>query len=222
MALYVTATPIGNLEDVTLRALRVLKEADYVLCEDTRRTGILLSHFEIKGKKLVSLQEHNEERKIPFVLKDLADGKNIVLVTDSGTPAISDPGFKLIRECIRNSILVIPIPGPNAALSALIASGFATDSFVFYGFVPKKEKARKEFFERIKENGKTAIIYESPYRLVKALEAMKDIMPERKVCVCREMTKKFEEFVRGNADEVYNMLKGKEVKGEITIVLDKA
>lgn len=221
MPLYIVSTPIGNLKDITLRALDILKDAEIIFAEDTRRTSILLTKYEIKNKKLISFNDFNKEKKTPSIINDLKLEKNIVLVSDSGTPAISDPGFYLVRESVKNGINVAPIPGPTAAISALVASGFPTDSFVFYGFTPKKEKAKKDFFNMIKNNDKTTIIYESPYRLIKTLEVMNEVMPDKDICIGREMTKKFEEFIRGTAKEVYEKLKDKNIKGEITIVIRK-
>jgi 16S rRNA (cytidine1402-2'-O)-methyltransferase len=219
MSLYIVSTPIGNLKDITLRALDVLKDAEIILVEDTRRTSVLLNKYSISGKKLISFNDFNKEKKTGSLIDDLKEGKNIVLVSDSGTPGISDPGFYLIREAVKNEIDIVPIPGPTAAMAALVSSGFPTDSFVFYGFVPKKEKAKKDFFKEIKENDKTTIIYESPYRLVKTLKVMAEIIPDRKICIGRELTKKFEEFIRGNVKEAYDKLKDKKIKGEITIVI---
>jgi len=221
MSLYIVATPIGNLKDITFRALDTFKDAEIILAEDTRRTSILLNHYGISHKKMISYNDFNKEKKTPSIIYDLKQDKNIVLVSDSGTPGISDPGFNLIRESIKNGISVIPIPGPTASIAALIGSGFATDSFVFYGFIPKKEKAKMDFFNNIKDNCKTTIIYESPYRLIKTLDIMKEIMPEREICIARELTKKFEEFIRGSVLDVYNKLKDTSIKGEITIIINK-
>jgi 16S rRNA (cytidine1402-2'-O)-methyltransferase len=221
MPLHIVSTPIGNLKDITLRAIDILKDTEIILAEDTRRTLVLLNKYEIKGKKLISFNDFSKEGKTPAIIKELKQGTDIVLVSDSGTPGISDPGFFLIREAVKNGINIVPIPGPTAAISALVASGFPTDSFVFYGFVPKKEKAKKDFFDGIKNNGKTTIIYESPYRLIKTLDLMIRVIPDREICIAREMTKKFEEFIRGNSKEVYNRIKDKVIKGEITIVIKK-
>ena len=221
MPLYIVSTPIGNLKDITFRAIDTLKSSDLVLAEDTRRTSILLNHYSIKGKKLISFNDINKENKTPSIIADLKQNKEISLVSDSGTPGISDPGFYLIRECVKQNILVIPIPGPTAAISALTASGFPTDSFVFYGFIPKKEKAKADLFKEIRNNEKTAIIYESPYRLLKTLKVMAEIIPEKNICIAREITKKFEEFIRGTPQGIYEKLKDKNIKGEITIIIDK-
>ncbi|MFH2027971.1 MAG: 16S rRNA (cytidine(1402)-2'-O)-methyltransferase [Nanoarchaeota archaeon] len=219
MPLYIVSTPIGNLKDITLRALDVLKESDIILAEDTRRSSVLLNHYGIIGKRVVSFNDFNKEKKTVHILDHLKENKKISIISDSGTPGISDPGFYLIREAIKNDIEIVPVPGATAAITGLIASGFATDSFVFYGFLPKKEKAKMDLFKSI-EN-KTAIIYESPYRIIKTLKLMSEMMPEREICVAREMTKKFEEFIRGKAKDVYSRLKDRTVKGEITIVINK-
>lgn len=219
--LYVVSTPIGNLKDITLRALDVLNDSEIIIAEDTRRAGVLLSKYSIKNKKLISFNDFNKEKRTPAIIDMLKQGEDISLVSDAGTPGISDPGFYLTRECIKEHIQVIPVPGATALAAGLIGSGFATDSFIFYGFISKKEKAKKDFFETIKDNGKTTILYESPHRLVKTLALMNDVMPDRKIFIARELTKKFEEFIRGNVEEVYDKIKGKNIKGEITIVLDK-
>lgn len=221
MALYIVSTPIGNLKDITLRALDTLKEADLILAEDTRRTRILLNTYEIKSKQLISFNDFDKEKKTPHVINELKKDKKIAMVSDSGTPGISDPGFYLTREAVKNNIDVIPIPGPTAMVSALVASGFATDSFVFYGFAPKKDKAKRDFFNELKKSNKTTLIYESPHRILKTLKAMAEIIPEKNICIAREMTKKFEEFIRGSAKQVYEKLKDKNIKGEITIVIGK-
>ncbi|MFH1052919.1 MAG: 16S rRNA (cytidine(1402)-2'-O)-methyltransferase [Candidatus Woesearchaeota archaeon] len=220
MTLYLISTPIGNLEDISFRALKMLKESDLILAEDTRRTVILLNKYDIKNKQ-ESFNDNNKEKKTRFIIDLLKEGKQIALVSDSGTPGISDPGFYLTRECVKNNIQVSPIPGPNAAISALISSGFATDRFTFLGFMPKKEKARSDILSQIKDLNTTFIIYESPYRIHKTLKAMSEIIPDRNICIAREMTKKFEEFIRGTSTELYNNLKNRKIKGEITIVVDK-
>ena len=222
MSLYIISTPIGNLQDITFRAIETLKQSDIILAEDTRRTFILLNHYNIENKKLTSFNDFNKEKKSNYIINELKQNKNISIVSDSGTPGISDPGFYLVRECVRNNIQVIPIPGPTAAISALVSSGFPTDSFVFYGFIPKKEKAKTDFFNEIKNNNKTTIIYESPYRLIKTLKIMSEIIPNREICIARELTKKFEELIRGKVKEIYEKLKDKNIKGEITITINKA
>lgn len=221
MPLYVISTPIGNLKDITFRAIETLEQSNLILAEDTRRTFILLNYYNIKNKKLISFNDNNKESKTPFIIDELKLNKIISIVSDSGTPGISDPGFYLVREAIKNNIKIIPIPGPTASISALVSSGFPTDSFIFYGFIPKKEKAKRDFFNEIKNNNKTVIIYESPYRLIKTLKIVEEIMPNREICIARELTKKFEEFIRGTAKEMYEKLKDKIIKGEITIIINR-
>ena len=218
MPLYIVATPIGNLEDITLRALRILKEVDLIAAEDTRRTLKLLTHYQIKNK-LESYNDFNKEKKTKFLISVLKENKGIALVSDSGTPGISDPGFNLIRECIRNDIQIIPVPGPNAAISALVCSGLPTDKFAFYGFLPKKEKAKTDFFNSIKEEKKTVILYDSPHRIKKTLRLLSEILPEKNIVIARELTKKFEEFIRGTAKELNERLKDREIKGEIVLII---
>jgi len=221
MPLHIVSTPIGNLKDITFRAIDTLKESELILAEDTRRTSTLLNHYNIKDKKLISYNDKNKERKTPSIIEDLKQDKHISIVSDSGTPGISDPGFYLIRECIKQNIKVIPIPGPTASITALTSSGFPTDEFTFYGFLPKKEKAKTEILKEIKSHNKTTVIYESPYRLIKTLKLMEEIMPNRKVCIARELTKKFEDFIILTAKEAYNNLKDTSIKGEITIIVSK-
>jgi len=217
--LHIISTPIGNLKDITLRALDQLKQSEIILAEDTRRTSILLNHYEIKNKQLISFNDINKEKKTPQIITELKQNKIISLVSDSGTPGISDPGFYLIREAVKNNIKIIPIPGPTASITALITSGFPTNEFQFYGFIPKKEKARKELLNKIKQEKKTTILYESPHRLTKTLRAMEETFPEKQICIARELTKKFEEFLRGTPKQLLEKLKDKTIKGELTIVI---
>ena len=219
MPLYIVSTPIGCMEDITLRAVRVLKECDLICAEDTRRTGILLHSYEIK-KEMTSFNEFTARHKVPHIIALLEQGKNIALVSDNGTPGISDPGYLLVKACAEGNIQIIPVPGPSAAILALVCSGFPTDCFSFYGFVPKKEGQKKKFFEAV-EKDRSVVVYESPHRILKTLKLLAELMPERKICIAREMTKKFEEFVRGSAAEVYEKLRDKNIKGEICIVLSK-
>lgn len=217
--LYIVATPIGNIKDITFRAVDVLKEADLILAEDTRRTGVLLNHYKIKNK-VISYNDINKKSKTPHLIKFLKQNKNVALVSDSGTPGISDPGFYLVREVVREGIEVSPVPGASALISALVCSGLATDRFEFYGFIPKKPGQKENFFEQIKkENKTTTVFYESPHRLIKTLKTMAEIIPDKQVVIAREITKKFEEFIRGNVAEVYSKLKDREIKGEIVVLL---
>jgi 16S rRNA (cytidine1402-2'-O)-methyltransferase len=218
--LYIVSTPIGNLEDITLRAIKVLKEVDLIACEDTRVTKKLLSYYQIQ-KPLTSYHEHNEEVKAKELLSLLEVGKNIALVSDSGTPGISDPGFRLISLAREKGIKVFPIPGPSAAIAALTVSGLPTSSFTFFGFLPKSVKKRKEFLESIKESDQTLIFYESPNRVIETLEEIFEVLGDRQVSVSRELTKMFEETLRGKISSIIETLKQKEkIKGEFTIVLE--
>lgn len=219
--LYIVSTPIGNLEDITLRALETLKKVDLVLAEDTRRSGVLLNHYSIK-KPFLSFHEHNEEERTPEVLKNLEEGKDIALISDAGTPTLADPGFKLVRECVRKRISVYSVPGPSSILAALVTSGLPTDSFSFIGYVPKKEGKRKAFFEkiaRLADLKTTVIFFESPYRLVRTLKELNTIFPEKEVVIARELTKIHEEFIRGKVKDLLEKFEGKSTKGEITILL---
>lgn len=213
--LYVLATPIGNLGDITLRGLETLKSVDLIAAEDTRRTGILLNSHGIRTH-MVSYHEHNKGQRTPHLIDMMQMGKHIALVSDAGTPGISDPGYDLIRAAIDNGIPVSPIPGPSALISALVCSGLPTDSFRFAGFLPKKEKKKREFLESIRH---TTIAYESPYRIRKTLELMGTVIPHHRVCLCREMTKKFEEFIRGTAGEILQKIGTRQLKGEIVLVI---
>ncbi|MBN1502618.1 16S rRNA (cytidine(1402)-2'-O)-methyltransferase [Candidatus Woesearchaeota archaeon] len=217
--LYVVATPIGNLEDITLRALRILKEVDVILAEDKRRTGKLLKRYNIKNIQQI-YNDHNKERRTKNIIQMLKKGKDIALASDSGTPGINDPGFYLIRACIKEDIKVSPVPGPNAAISALAASGLPTDRFTYYGFVPKKEKKAKELFKKIKLLKESAIFYESPHRIKNTLKIMSEIAPTKQIVIAREITKKFEEFIRGEVKEVEDRLKNRKIKGELVIILN--
>src|SRR5882757_1624177 len=222
-ALYLVATPIGNLEDVTLRALRVLKEVDLIACEDTRQTQKLLSHYGIKTRT-VSYHEHNEMTKAAELVVDLESGAKIALVTDAGMPGISDPGFRLIALAIRHHVPVVPIPGASAFLAALVASGLPTDSFRFSGFLPAKSGQRRKLLESVRESPRTQVFYEAPHRLLETLADIAEILGEdRHIVVAREVTKLYEEFLRGRAAEILEQLKARgDVKGEITLLIAKA
>lgn len=216
--LYVVSTPIGNLEDITLRALRILKEVAIIAAEDTRHTQKLLSHFDIHTT-LTSYHDFNKEEKTPVLLSKMGEGASIAIVSDAGTPTLSDPGFYLIREAIRAGLSVSPIPGPAAAIAALAVSGLPPDRFVFEGFLPKKKGARARRLEQLKPDPRTLIFYESPFRIVGLLEEIKTILGDRPVVVAREITKMFEEFIRGTVTEVLEKIGKKTVKGEITLVV---
>ena len=216
--LYLVATPIGNLEDITLRALRILKEVDYIAAEDTRNTLKLLNHFEIK-KPLISNHRHNEEDRENSLIEKLKDGKNIAVVSDAGTPGISDPGEVIAKRAIEENIEVIPIPGACAAINALIASGLNTKEFVFFGFLPLNKKLRKEKLEEIKNENKTIIIYEAPHKIKDSLNDLKNVVGDRKIVLARELTKIHEEFIRGNIDEIIE--KSENLNGEMILLIEE-
>jgi 16S rRNA (cytidine1402-2'-O)-methyltransferase len=216
--LYVVATPIGNLGDITLRALEVLRDVDLVAAEDTRHSGILLKHFGIK-KPLISYHEHNEAMRTAELAERLAGGENIALITDAGMPSLSDPGARLIRKCIERNLPYAIIPGVSAILTALVGSGFLLERFCFRGFLPVKSGQRERELRAAMERTETSIFFESPHRLVKTLTACSDIMPDRKLCVARELTKKFEEFRRGIASELLAHYTVHPASGEITLLI---
>ena len=222
-ALYLVATPIGNLEDITLRALSVLKEVDVIACEDTRQTQKLLNHFAI-ATRTTSYHEHNEMTKSAELVKEMQEGASVALVTDAGMPGISDPGYRLITLAIRHHVPVVPVPGASAFLAALVASGLPTDSFRFSGFLPAKRGERRAALETIKTSPRTQVFYEAPHRIVEALTDVVEVLGEsRHVVIAREVTKLHEEFLRGRAGEVLANLKAREtVKGEISLLIGKA
>ena len=216
--LYIVSTPIGNLDDITLRALKTLRHVDLIAAEDTRRTRKLLSTFDIHTP-LVSYFEHNELKKIDKLLSHMKRGKEIALVSDAGTPGISDPGYRLVQQAIERGIPVIPIPGPSAVIAALSISGLPTDSFTFAGFLPKKGGKRRKLLEKLGDLDGTSILYESPHRLMRTLEDLLEVCGDRQIVITRELTKAFEEAIRGSIREVINTLEGRRIKGEVTIVL---
>ena len=215
--LYLVATPIGNLEDITLRALRVLKEVDLIAAEDTRNTLKLLNHFEIR-KPLISYHRHSEEIKVDNLITKLKNGENIAVVSDAGTPGISDPGEIIVKQAIENNIEVIAIPGACAAINALIASGLDTKEFSFIGFLPLNKKLRKEKLKQIKTENKTLIIYEAPHKLNNTLIDLKEVVGDRKIVLARELTKIHEEYIRGNINEIIE--KAINLKGEMIILIE--
>jgi 16S rRNA (cytidine1402-2'-O)-methyltransferase len=218
--LYIVATPIGNLEDITLRALRMLKQVDVIACEDTRQTQKLLNHYGIAGRT-TSYHEHNEITRSAELVLEMEQGASVALVTDAGTPGISDPGFRLVALAVRHHIPVVPIPGPVAFATALVASGLASDSFEFHGFLPAKSGQRRQSFEDIKESKRTEIFYETPHRIKEAIEDLVAILgSERPIVVARELTKLHEEFLRGTAAQVFTALQEREeIRGEITLLI---
>ena len=216
--LYLVATPIGNLGDITLRALEVLKSVDLIACEDTRHSGHLLAHFEIR-KPLVSYHEHNEARRTAELIEELAAGKNIAVITDAGLPGISDPGHRLLRACMERGLPYTILPGPSAVLTALIGSGFPADAFFYGGFLPVKSGGRERDLLAAADRDVTSVFFESPHRLLKTLEVCAAHFPERRVCVARELTKTFEEFRIGTAPELLAHYSAKAVKGEIVFLI---
>ncbi len=218
--IFVVSTPIGNLKDISFRAIESLKEVDFILCEDTRVSSILLKHYDI-SKELISFNAISEQKKIPYVIERIKNGETCAIVSDSGTPLISDPGVRLISEAINHSVEIVPVPGASAVLAALTISGLPTDSFVFEGFLPQK-KGRQKKLKELSEEKRTIIIYESPFRIEKLLNELNEYMPERFIVVCRELTKKFEETWRGYPKEILESLDEKVVKGEFVIVIAPA
>ncbi len=219
MKLTLVPTPIGNLEDITLRALNVLKDSDIILAEDTRTSGKLLKYFEI-STKCWSYHMHNEHAAVESIINEIKSGKQIALISDAGTPAISDPGFLLVRECIANDIVVECLPGATAFVPAIVCSGFPCNEFLFLGFPPVK-KGRKTFFEKLKEEKRTIVLYESPHRITKTLGMLKENLGEEiQVSLSREISKKFEQHIRGSVAEVLAQLEVKPAKGEMVLVID--
>ena len=216
--LYIVATPIGNLEDITIRAINILKEVDCIAAEDTRHTLKLLNHLEI-SKPLISYHRHNEETKSDILLEKLKNGENIALVSDAGTPGICDPGEEIICKCIEEKIKIVPIPGACAIVNALICSGLDTKKFLFLVFLKKKKKIRKEELEKIENSQETIIIYEAPHKLKETLKDLSNILENRKITIARELTKIHEEFVRGTAKELLETFQ--EVKGEMVLIIEK-
>ncbi len=216
--LYIVATPIGNLGDITLRALEVLKSVDAIAAEDTRYSGMLLKHFGIK-KPLVSFHEHNEAMRTAQLIERIVAGENVALVTDAGTPGLSDPGARLIRACIRRDLSFTIVPGPSSILTALVGSGFSTEKFFFGGFLPTKSGGRERELHAAATRDETSIFFESPYRLTKTLTAAIDLLQVRQLCVARELTKKFEEFRRGTATELLAHYQRHPPKGEIVLMV---
>ncbi|WP_428910314.1 16S rRNA (cytidine(1402)-2'-O)-methyltransferase [Niallia sp. Krafla_26] len=218
--LYLVPTPIGNLEDMSYRAIRTLKEADYIAAEDTRNSKKLCNHFEI-DTPLISYHEHNKETSGKKLIELLKEGTKIALISDAGLPTISDPGYELVVTATEERITVVPLPGANAALTALIASGISTQPFYFYGFLDRQKKEKRKQLEELLYIPSTIILYEAPHRLKETLILMKEVLGERKVALCRELTKKFEEFIRGTTSELIEWAAEGEVRGEFCIIIEK-
>ncbi len=218
--LYIVSTPIGNLEDITLRAINILKEVDLSACEDTRTTKKLLSGYQIQ-KPLTSYHEHNEIEKAKELLSILQEGKSIALVTDAGTPGVSDPGFRIVKLASENGVQIFSVPGPSAAVAALSISGLPTSGFTFLGFPPRQKKRLIDYLERLKDYPETLIFYESPRRVIKTLEAAAEVFGERNASISREITKMYEETLRGKLSEIKELLESREsLKGEFTLVIE--
>ncbi len=216
--LYICGTPIGNLEDITLRVLKILKEVKLIAAEDTRHTKILLNHYQI-NTKVTSYYEYNKFKKATYLVEILKNGQDIALVSDAGMPGISDPGYVLVNLALKNNIKIIPIPGVSALITALVVSGLPADKFVFEGFLPRKIKERKRYFKSIENEERTVIFYETPHRLKRALKDMLEIWGDRKIVVARELTKKYEEIIREKLSRVLSEINAKDIKGEITLVV---
>lgn len=215
--LYLISTPIGNMEDITIRALNVFRDVNLIAAEDTRKTKFLLEHYHIQ-KDLISYYEHNELKRIPELIEKLKSGKSIALVSDAGTPGISDPAYRLVKKAIEEGIRVVPIPGASAFLSALVVSGLPTDRFIFEGFLPHK-KGRRARLENLKEETRTIVFYESPHRILRTMKDILEIIDDRDVAVARELTKKFEEIFRGKVSQAIEYFSSKQIRGEFVIVL---
>lgn len=217
--LFLVSTPIGNLKDITLRALEALGQVDAIACEDTRQTKKLLNHYGIHIP-LISFHDHSGQGKLEFLVRSISEGKKIALVSDSGTPLLSDPGFPLVRAVIEQGLAVEAIPGPTAFLTALVASGLPCEKFVFEGYPPQKDGTRKNFLQELRTEKRTMVFYESPHRIVKTLQAMREVFGERRGCLAREMTKKFEEYVRGSLNEILEEVLKRKKLGEMVIVVE--
>jgi 16S rRNA (cytidine1402-2'-O)-methyltransferase len=219
--LYIVATPIGNLEDITFRAVRILKEVDLIAAEDTRHSRKLLSHFGI-SRPLTSYFDHNKSFKGNYILDKLKEGLSVALISDAGTPCISDPGYQLVRDAVTGGIPVVPVPGPSAAIAALSAAGLPTDRFAFEGFLPNRQGKRREKLLSVKGEERVLVFYEAPGRLTAALSDLLEVMGDRELVIARELTKIYEEFIRGNANDVLEGLKDRPIKGEVVLLVAPA
>lgn len=217
--LYLVSTPIGNLEDITLRALKVLQGVDLLAAEDTRHTKILLKHYNLR-KSIISYHDFNQDRKGTFLVEQLKANKSVAVISDAGTPAISDPGYHLVQLAIQNNIKVVPIPGASAFLSALVVSGLPTDKFVFEGFLSPKPGKRRKRLEELREGKRTLIFYESPHRFAKTLDDISEILGQRRMVIARELTKKFEEIIRGTPEEIKRIFGERKIKGELVVLIE--
>jgi 16S rRNA (cytidine1402-2'-O)-methyltransferase len=217
--LYLVPTPVGNLGDITPRAIEILKNSAVIACEDTRVSGRLLAHFGIK-KRLISYHDFNERRRVPQLLEIINNGGDIAVITDAGSPGLSDPAYRIIRAAVDNDIIVSPLPGANALIPALTGSGLPLDRFFFEGFLPNKSAARRKRFEELKDLKHTLIFYESPHRIDKTIADAFDILGDRRACIAREISKVHEEFLRGSLSELLNILSGRKLKGEIVVVIE--
>ncbi len=218
--LYICPTPIGNLEDITLRAIRVLREADLIVAEDTRRSRVLLQRYNIRTPFARSYFQGVEKERAPEIIEILEAGKDVALISDGGTPLISDPGYPLVKQAVERGLEVVVLPGPTALIPALVASGFPANAFIFDGVPPRKEKQRREYFTSLQKEQRTIVLYESPHRILKTLETMAEVLPERGVVLCRELTKLHEETLRAKPGELLEALKQREkIKGELVLVI---
>ncbi len=217
--LYLVSTPLGNLGDITYRAVETLKSVDLIACEDTRTSRTLLQHYQI-NKPLVSYHNFNERQVSEKIISRIKAGESVAVISDAGTPSISDPGFVIVRAAIEAGVSIEAIPGPAAAITALALSGLPTDAFIFYGFLPPKSGKRKQVIESLADRRETLVFYESPYKINKLVEMLLDVLGNRQVALCRELTKKFEETIRTDLDALNNLLKDRKLKGEITLVVE--
>jgi 16S rRNA (cytidine1402-2'-O)-methyltransferase len=218
-SLYLVSTPLGNLSDMTYRAVETLRQVDLIACEDTRTSQTLLSHFDIH-KPLVSYHNFNERKITEKLIRRLEDGENIALISDAGTPSISDPGFIIVREAVARGITIVPIPGPSAVITALAISGLPTDAFIFYGFLPQTQGKRRSVIASLADRRETIIIYESPFKIHKLIDLLHEILGSRRAVLCRELTKKFEEIIRADLNSLREQLSQRVLKGEITLVIE--